>query len=431
MEDNPMCRLSLSGSRSGELQPPMVPPCIPSIVDLLSDHDLPSSVSLSPFHPMPVCFNSLRGPGFFHYHVPSPPNPSAGGIDDESHHIRTFSDAPFCSMNSIYLPGSIDIPFTPSLVGFNQGMYGQPPVLAGHKKSQSDSTVGFSQENLQLSLAAPVKMEVTMIQEHQSRGMMVTTPDNLVDSNKGLILRGSPSNGSREQIEQENTPIGRTVNGSMPRHRRTSSMNSSFMTRNLDPGAGGSLTQGGRRSIGGSDTALVAANVSSGKFSEAETKTIMESEHLSELMLTDPKKVKRILNNRKSAARSKERKLKHKIALERKVQLLQMELTKFYEQLAVLQRECTELLAENNELEIRLQAVRRQAQISQAIYDATAAEGIRFAVLAGLINDPRQVPDVSHLQMSTQMIQQLLQPQPSQTQQNQPQESWKFWGDSL
>ncbi|VAI86762.1 unnamed protein product [Triticum turgidum subsp. durum] len=89
----------------------------------------------------------------------------------------------------------------------------------------------------------------------------------------------------------------------------------------------------------------------------------MANERLAEIALTDPKRVKRILANRQSAARSKERKMRYIQELEHKVQVLQTEATTLSAQLTMLQRDSGGLATQNNELKIRLQAMEQQAQL--------------------------------------------------------------------
>ncbi|XP_071692940.1 bZIP transcription factor 29-like isoform X2 [Rutidosis leptorrhynchoides] len=74
-----------------------------------------------------------------------------------------------------------------------------------------------------------------------------------------------------------------------------------------------------------------------GMFTGAELKKIMANENLAEMALSDPKRVKRILANRQSAARSKERKMLYISELENKVQTLQAEATALSAQLTLLQ----------------------------------------------------------------------------------------------
>ncbi|XP_022773379.1 transcription factor VIP1-like isoform X2 [Durio zibethinus] len=66
-------------------------------------------------------------------------------------------------------------------------------------------------------------------------------------------------------------------------------------------------------------------------------KKAMAPDRLAELALIDPKRAKRILANRQSAARSKERKIRYTNELEKKVQTLQTEATNLSAQVTVLQ----------------------------------------------------------------------------------------------
>ncbi|XP_047253979.1 bZIP transcription factor 30 isoform X2 [Capsicum annuum] len=70
----------------------------------------------------------------------------------------------------------------------------------------------------------------------------------------------------------------------------------------------------------------------------------------------------RILANRQSASRSKERKARYITELERKVQTLQTEATTLSAQLTLFQRDTTQFTNENTELKLRLQAMAQEAQ---------------------------------------------------------------------
>ncbi|KAF2587896.1 hypothetical protein F2Q70_00039283 [Brassica cretica] len=89
----------------------------------------------------------------------------------------------------------------------------------------------------------------------------------------------------------------------------------------------------------------------------------MASDRLAELALLDPKRAKRILANRQSAARSKERKVRYTGELERKVQTLQNEATTLSAQVTLLQRGTSDLTTENKHLKMRLQALQQQAEL--------------------------------------------------------------------
>ncbi|KAK9677776.1 hypothetical protein RND81_11G166200 [Saponaria officinalis] len=146
-----------------------------------------------------------------------------------------------------------------------------------------------------------------------------------------------------------------------------------------------------------------------GEFTEAEMKKIMGNDKLAEIALTDPKRAKRILANRQSAARSKERKMRYISELEHKVQTLQNEATTLSAQLTLLQRDSAGLTSQNNELKFRLQAMEQQAQLRDALNEALTAEIQRLKIVAG---------ELSSESMSKCFGQQLyINPQMFQTQQ--------------
>ncbi|KAL9244962.1 hypothetical protein vseg_018675 [Gypsophila vaccaria] len=136
------------------------------------------------------------------------------------------------------------------------------------------------------------------------------------------------------------------------------------------------------------DPATVKSNAfnlefGSGEFTEAEMKKIMGNDKLAEIALTDPKRAKRILANRQSAARSKERKMRYISELEHKVQTLQNEATTLSAQLTLLQRDSAAFTSQNNELKFRLQAMEQQAQLRDALNEALTAEIQRLKIVAG------------------------------------------------
>ncbi|KAG6516218.1 hypothetical protein ZIOFF_026671 [Zingiber officinale] len=90
-----------------------------------------------------------------------------------------------------------------------------------------------------------------------------------------------------------------------------------------------------------------------------------------------------ILANRQSAARSKERKVRYTCELERKVQTLQTEATTLSAQLTLLQRDTTDLTAENRELKLRLQALEQQAQLRDALNETLREEVQRLKIVTG------------------------------------------------
>ncbi|XP_034674225.1 transcription factor RF2b-like [Vitis riparia] len=117
-------------------------------------------------------------------------------------------------------------------------------------------------------------------------------------------------------------------------------------------------------------------------FSGAELKKIMGNEKLAEIALVDPKRAKsRILANRQSAARSKERKVRYMAELEHKVHSLQTQTTTLSHLLTLLQRDSAELTSRNNELKLRIQAMEQEAQFRDALKEALTLEIHRLQVL--------------------------------------------------
>lgn len=149
-----------------------------------------------------------------------------------------------------------------------------------------------------------------------------------------------------------------------------------------------------------------------GEFSGAELKKIMENEKLAEIASSDPKRAKRILANRQSAARSKERKLRYISELEHKVQTLQTEATTLSAQLTLLQRDSAGLTNQNNELKFRLQSMEQQAQLRDALNEALTSEVQRLKIAAADLSG--ESSKFQQLSLNSQMFQFHQQQQPNQ-----------------
>ncbi|KAL4310292.1 hypothetical protein GQ457_01G038920 [Hibiscus cannabinus] len=116
-----------------------------------------------------------------------------------------------------------------------------------------------------------------------------------------------------------------------------------------------------------------------------EAKKAMAPDELAELWTVDPKRAKRIIANRQSATRSKERKALYMSELERKVQTLQTEATTLSAHLTLFQRDTTGLTTENTELKLRLQEMEQQAQLCDALNEALKKEVERLKTATGEI----------------------------------------------
>ncbi|KAK8495546.1 hypothetical protein V6N12_066106 [Hibiscus sabdariffa] len=153
-----------------------------------------------------------------------------------------------------------------------------------------------------------------------------------------------------------------------------------------------------------------------------EAKKAMSPDKLAELWTVDPKRAKRIIANRQSAARSKERKARYITELERKVQTLQTEATTLSAQLTLFQRDATSLTTENTELKLRLQAMEQQARLRDALNEQLKNEVERLKIATGEATTPTDAfnlgmhdipytqasflpPQAQHMQVDTQNIQ--------------------------
>ncbi|KAK7315221.1 hypothetical protein VNO77_33758 [Canavalia gladiata] len=152
-------------------------------------------------------------------------------------------------------------------------------------------------------------------------------------------------------------------------------------------------------------------------------KKAMAPDKLAELALIDPKRAKRILANRQSAARSKERKIRYTSELERKVQTLQTEATNLSAQLTMLQRDTTDLTAENKELKMRLEALEQEAQLREDLNEALKEELQRLRAQSSRLGAIAGNSSFGGLfnQLASQLAMQQLNNSPPQQAQQQPQ----------
>ncbi|CAM8949365.1 unnamed protein product [Rhodiola kirilowii] len=132
-----------------------------------------------------------------------------------------------------------------------------------------------------------------------------------------------------------------------------------------------------------------------------EAKKAMPPDKLAELWTVDPKRAKRILANRQSAARSKERKARYIAELEQKLRALQTEATTLSAQLGLFQRDTTGLSSENTELKLQLQAMEQQAQLQDALNEALMQEVERLKIATGEL---RNVPESLNLGVTMQNL---------------------------
>ncbi|KAK7380466.1 hypothetical protein VNO78_32977 [Psophocarpus tetragonolobus] len=212
-------------------------------------------------------------------------------------------------------------------------------------------------------------------------------------------------------------------------HLRSLSVDSDFFDGlGLGGGAGGAAAPKRRvghhrhsNSMDGSSTTSFEAD--SAMVMMDGVKKAMAPDKLAELALIDPKRAKRILANRQSAARSKERKIRYTSELERKVQTLQTEATNLSAQLTMLQRDTTDLTAENKELKIRLEALEQEAQLREDLNEALKEELQRLRAQSTRLGAISANPSFGGLfnQLASQLAMQQLSNSAPQPAQHQPQ----------
>ncbi|GAB4860206.1 hypothetical protein Ancab_011685 [Ancistrocladus abbreviatus] len=208
--------------------------------------------------------------------------------------------------------------------------------------------------------------------------------DKLGGAGAGSDLRPGAGNASPphafpciNRVDHHNSDNGSgSGSGLRPRHRHSSSVDAS---------------SSGSRGGGGVAAAAETASI----FGEImDAKKAMPPDKLAELWAIDPKRAKRILANRQSAARSKERKARYILELERQVQTLQTEATTLSAQLTLYQRDTTGLTTENTELKLRLQAMEQQAQLRDALNEALKQEVERLRFATGEMMTPSESFDL-------------------------------------
>lgn len=409
-----------AGNRVGA--PPPIPSYsqIPATLQLKHSRSTsqPSSFfsfdSLPPLNPSPVSVDERNGAGFSPSLPPSPftmchssSRMVGGGGDGENlpprkSHRRSNSDVTF-GFSSVMSP-----PLIPSR-SLERSVSGggeassdwsnlvkeEPGEGGGRKKSESEA----------MDDVFRAYMNLDNIDVLNSFGGNET-----VDSSG---TRKSSSDSEGESSAKVSSGVKRRAGGDIAptgRHCRSVSMDSGFMGK-LDFGGDEKLPVKASPTNSGEGNSSVEFGNS--EFTAAEMKKISADEKLAEIVMADPKRVKRILANRVSAARSKERKTQYMAELEHKVQTLQSEATTLSAQLTHLQRDSMGLTNQNNELKFRLQAMEQQAQLRDALSEKLTEEVQRLKMVIGETSSrsssssSRRESNISKTTLSPEMFQQL------------------------
>ncbi|VYS52284.1 unnamed protein product [Arabidopsis thaliana] len=116
-----------------------------------------------------------------------------------------------------------------------------------------------------------------------------------------------------------------------------------------------------------------SSSVGSSDYTDDELNKIAKSTKLQEIA-SDPKKVRRILKNRESAARSKQRKLQYMIDLEHRINFLENENASIFEKIKLLENDKTMIMNEKKEIMIQIESLEQQVQLRDALTEQLHAE---------------------------------------------------------
>lgn len=349
--------------------------------------------------------------------VPLPRRDSGGaeGIPPRKAHRRSQSDIPFAFLQSS-APTSGLPPLPQQLPGFNDRpalMTRESPPLGSVKRQahvkqepecdregdsdlKSEGDVGDDLISAYMNLDSLDTLNSSGTEEKRddldskasgSKTNGAESSDNEAESsmNEGMSRMVERKERNKRSAPGDSAPISMAS-----RHCRSISMDSFMGGLNfgeelpkLPPSPGAKPCYHSRcGSMDGTSSAF-SLEFGNGEFSGAEMKKIMANEKLAEIAMADPKRAKRILANRQSAARSKERKMCYISELEHKVQTLQTEATTLSAQLTLLQRDSTGIATQNSHLKFRLQAMEQQAQLRDALNEALSAEVHRLKLATG------------------------------------------------
>lgn len=189
--------------------------------------------------------------------------------------------------------------------------------------------------------------------------------------------------GDSSERESSDVNAGKSTARKTSNHLRSLSVGSDFFDEFVASEPSGGGYHRGHRHSNSMDGSGSAATSFEGDSVLDNSKKALAPDRLAELSLIDPKRAKRILANRQSAARSKERKTRYTGELERKVHTLQTEATTLSAQVTKLQRDTSGLTSENKELKLRLEAMEQHAHLRDALNEALREEVNRLKLEAG------------------------------------------------
>ncbi|ESQ46016.1 hypothetical protein EUTSA_v10000176mg [Eutrema salsugineum] len=290
--------------------------------------------------------------------------------------------SPFFSYDSFppppppYRDSPSALPPIPFARGSGSGSSGLPPRKA-HRRANSDNIISglnamLAQNTPRLIYPKPIHMPVGVGVESSKEG------DELSNGDDDDLERSS----SDPDATDEQTVSKTTTTSGVKRRAGKEIATSTRLCRSVSMDT--SLNDQTQPKLPPSPRNLqVTIPVRDDVFTEAEMIKIQASRKLKLLAASDPKNVKRILANRESAARSKEKKAQYMNKLENKVEFLQTQAVTMSSKVAHLERVNLVMENENRELRIRLQGLEQQAQLRDSLIGQLTGEVHRLKVATG------------------------------------------------
>ncbi|XP_009101923.2 transcription factor VIP1 [Brassica rapa] len=340
--------------------------------------------------------------------------------------LPPLSPSPFLDDRLTNNPSSLLPPFTSS------SRADSLPPRKSHRRSNSDIPTGLTsnpfvkKEDMDDLFSAYMNLDnidALNSSENLSRDDMESSRASGTKTNSDTEGETSSVNGDHNNNNLKRRAGGGDIAPSS-RHYRSVSVDSCFIDKlsfpddslKPPPSPGTTRKVSPTNSVDAAPAFSIEFN--NGEFTAAEMKKIMANDKLADMAISDPKRVKRILANRQSAARSKERKMRYIVELEHKVQTLQTEATTLSAQLTLLQRDMMGLTNQNNELKFRLQSMEQQARLRDALNEALNGEVQRLKLAIGESSHSNEADRSKMQSLNAEMFQQL---NISQLRQQQPQ----------
>ncbi|KAG7636114.1 putative transcription factor bZIP family [Arabidopsis thaliana] len=183
--------------------------------------------------------------------------------------------------------------------------------------------------------------------------------------------------------------------GPLKRHYMSVSMDSCLSDLlKLTPSPGNTPSS---RSVNGDQNAS-RLEFDANDYIDDELNKIAKSNKLKEVA-SDPKEVRRILKNRESAARLKQKKLQYMIDLEHRINFVENENASIFEKIKLLENDKTMMMNEKKEIMIRIESMEIQAQLRDALTEHLHAESERLK--AALISNEKGNGKVQKLGVAT------------------------------